>query len=149
MRKIFFIEIYGNNQRKKPLRAFFGKRYISFEIKISLVKTMGDIEEILKELSKLGIIKEGWIRRYTNILNGIKYRYEGKLPKWELKGFLEEMAKIEKTTLRQEYNHFRKLRQLGFVESMILGSGEYWILSDRFGSKLWRIYKKYREWLKE
>jgi len=110
---------------------------------------MVGIEEVLKELANMGVIKEKWIRRYTNILNGIKYQYEGRLPKWELKNFLTHISQIEKTSLRQEYNHFKRLRQLGFIESLITANGEYWIISDKFSSKLWKIYKSYRNWIKE
>ena len=115
------------------------------------------VEKIIQTLTELGAIphrkktKAETIRLITNILEAIKHEYDGKLPRWELKKFVQRFAESSKFSKRQIYRYIHTLKALGFLDDYVeISTGRHYIiLSKRFGSKMLDLYRKYNTWLKE
>lgn len=115
------------------------------------------VEKILEALANLGTIphrkatKAETVRVLTNMLEAIKYEHEGKLPRWELKAFVERFAQSSGFSERQIYRYINTLKALGFLDDYVdLATGKHYIvLSKKFGSRMLDLYRKYRAWIEE
>ncbi|ASJ03812.1 hypothetical protein A3L09_10665 (plasmid) [Thermococcus profundus] len=115
------------------------------------------IEKIIQTLVDWGMVphrqktKAETIRTITNMLEAIKHEYDGKLPRWELKHFVQRFSRNSGFSERQIYRYINSLRALGFLDDYVeLSTGKHYIvLSKRFGSRMLDLYRKYRAWLEE
>lgn len=115
------------------------------------------VEHIIEQLVEMGAFphrkatKAETIRVVTNMLEAVKYEYEGKLPRWELKRFVERFAKSSGFSDRQLYRYINTLKALGFIDEYVeVGTQkQYLVLSKRFGSRMNTFYRLYKKWLEE
>lgn len=113
------------------------------------------VEKIIETLVNMGAFphrkrtKAETVRVVTNMLEAIKYEYNGKLPRWELKTFIERFAKNSEFSERQLYRYINTLRALGFLDDLIeVGTQKHYIvLSKKFGSRMNALYREYKKWL--
>lgn len=104
---------------------------------------------MIQKLVALGILKKKEADVIEDMLNIIKYEYGGRMHASHLKAFKERVAKKWHVTPRTVHNYFRKLRRLGIMGVETTATGDYYIISPEFGSKIWQLYKEYRSWLSE
>ena len=115
------------------------------------------IEKTIQVLTDLGVIphrkktKTETVRVLTNMLETIKYEYDGKLPRWELKRFVQRFAENSGFSERQIYRYINTLKALGFLDDYVeISTGEHYVvLSKKFGSKMLTLYRHYKTWLGE
>nr|WP_192963171.1 hypothetical protein [Thermococcus sp. IRI48] len=115
------------------------------------------IDSIIERLVEMGAFparkktKAETIRVVSNMLEAIKYEYNGRLPRWELKAFVTRFAKQSKFSERQIYRYINELKALGFLDDFVdIGTQkQYIVLSKRFGSKMLGLYRDYKKWLEE
>nr|ADF80199.1 tn2-4p [Thermococcus nautili] len=115
------------------------------------------IDSIIEKLVEMGAFparkktKTETIRVVSNMLEAIKYEYNGRLPRWELKTFVTRFANQSKFSERQIYRYINELKALGFLEDIVdVGTQKHYIvLSKRFGSRMLALYRDYNKWLGE
>ena len=115
------------------------------------------IKKIIETLVELGAIphrkrtKANTIRVLTNMLEAIKIEYEGKLPRWELKAFVERFARSSGFSERQIYRYINTLKSVGLLDDYVeIGTQKHYIvLSKKFGSRMLSLYRIHKRWLEE
>ena len=85
---------------------------------------------------------------YENVLDKLKFEYEGRLFVGNLKKFKEEVARASGISERQIHNIIQNLREKGIIEAVIIDNKEYLVLSKTFGSRLVKMGRNYWDWLR-
>ncbi|MFA4663338.1 hypothetical protein [Pyrococcus kukulkanii] len=98
------------------------------------------------------VIRYGMLRSeklvVENILEKLKYEYNGQLFRGNLKSFVQEVAEASGVHTNTVYYVIRRLKELGILEEAIVNGKDYIVLSKRFSSRMIKLGREYSEWLK-